>query len=66
MGGSSVVGVVIGRFFFPPVYGVVVGFSAEGRNGNGFVGGGCLPCGNEGFRVGLRLPEECKEECRNY
>ncbi|MBC6426482.1 MAG: hypothetical protein GDA51_08460, partial [Ekhidna sp.] len=50
----------------PPVYGVVVGFPINGRDGNGFVVRGCLPCGDEGFRVGLCLPEEREEEYRDY
>ncbi|MBC6410287.1 MAG: hypothetical protein GDA42_07495 [Ekhidna sp.] len=48
-----------------PFYGVVVGFSADGRDGNGFVFSGCLPRGDEGFRVGLRLPEEREKDCGN-
>ncbi|MBC6411244.1 MAG: hypothetical protein GDA42_12485 [Ekhidna sp.] len=49
-----------------PFYGVAVGFSADGRNGNGFVGGGCFPCGDEGFRVVLRPSEEREEKCEDY
>jgi len=66
MGSVSVVGVVIGRFVFPPVYGVAVATSC-GRDGNGFVRSFRLPCGDEGFgfRFGLRLPEECEEKCSN-
>jgi len=41
MGSVSVVGGVIGRFVFPPVYGVAVAAS-RGRDGNGFVVRGCL------------------------
>ncbi|MBC6426288.1 MAG: hypothetical protein GDA51_07430 [Ekhidna sp.] len=54
MGSISSVGFVIGRFVFPPFYGVAVGFSADSRNGNGFVRSFRLPCGDEGFRVVLR------------
>ncbi|MBC6426721.1 MAG: hypothetical protein GDA51_09705, partial [Ekhidna sp.] len=48
MGGIPVVGVVIGRFVFPPVYGVAIATSC-GRDGNGFIRFGCFPCGDEGF-----------------
>ncbi|MBC6427255.1 MAG: hypothetical protein GDA51_12515 [Ekhidna sp.] len=58
----SSVSVVIGRFVFPPVYGVAIATSC-GRDGNGFIRFGCFPCGDEGFRGLLRLPEECEEEC---
>ncbi|MBC6427249.1 MAG: hypothetical protein GDA51_12485 [Ekhidna sp.] len=57
MGGIPVVGVVIGRFIFPPIYGVAVAVSCGG-NGNGFIISSCLPRGNEGFRVVLCLPKE--------
>ena len=66
MGSVSVVGGVIGRFVFPPVYGVAVAAS-RGRDGNGFVVRGCLPGSDEGFgfRFGLCLPEEREEEYSN-
>ncbi|MBC6426403.1 MAG: hypothetical protein GDA51_08050 [Ekhidna sp.] len=48
----------------PPVYGVAVAVSC-GRDGNHFVSSFRLPCGDEGFRVGLRLPEERKEKNRD-
>ncbi|MBC6425794.1 MAG: hypothetical protein GDA51_04855 [Ekhidna sp.] len=66
MGGIPGVGFVIGRFVFAPAYGVAVASSCC-RDGNDFVRSFRLPCGDEGFwfRFGLRLPEECKEECGN-
>ncbi|MBC6424972.1 MAG: hypothetical protein GDA51_00555 [Ekhidna sp.] len=61
------VGVVIGRFVFPPVYGVAVASSC-GRDGNGFVVRGCLPGSDEGFRgrFGLCLSEDREEKCGDY
>ncbi|MBC6425550.1 MAG: hypothetical protein GDA51_03590 [Ekhidna sp.] len=64
MGSVSFVGVVIGRFVFPPVYGVAVAAS-RGRDGNGFISSFRFPCGDKGFCISLCLPEECEENCRN-
>jgi len=55
------------RFLSPYLsfYGVVVCFFTDCRDSNGFVFSGYFPCGDEGLRIILRLPEECEEDCRN-
>ncbi|MBC6427461.1 MAG: hypothetical protein GDA51_13570 [Ekhidna sp.] len=60
MSGRSGIGMRGNLRSVTPFYGVVVSFPADGRNGNGFVGFCCLPCGDEGFgfRFGLCLPVE--------
>lgn len=35
----------------PPVFGVAIDFPSNSRNGNGFVGSGCFPFGDEGVWV---------------
>ncbi|MBC6426475.1 MAG: hypothetical protein GDA51_08425 [Ekhidna sp.] len=57
-------GDVVIRIAVPPVYGVAITASC-GRDGNGFIIRGCLPSGDEGFRVVLRLSEEYEEDCKN-